>query len=62
MKRTKWLMVALSVVVVTASSISKAGDDVTVGATADFFDRYVWRGQDLVDDMWYAGVGFVKEF
>ena len=55
-------MVALSVVVVTASSISKAGDDVTVGATADFFDRYVWRGQNLVDDMWYAGVGFVKEF
>ena len=28
----------------------KAEDEVSIGATADLFSKYVWRGQNLVDD------------
>lgn len=33
-----------------AVSVASAEDDVTVGVTADFFSKYVWRGQNVVDD------------
>ena len=28
----------------------RAEDDFSIGVTADFFSKYVWRGQNLVDD------------
>ena len=52
MRKIKGLMVAFSVVVFISGSIVKAGADekVTVGVSADFYEKYVWRGQNLVDD------------
>ena len=28
----------------------KAGDGISIGTSADFYSKYVWRGQNLVDD------------
>jgi len=52
MKKFKCLMVGLSVVMFMGGSLVKADaeDRVTVGISADFFEKYVWRGQHLVDD------------
>jgi hypothetical protein len=63
MKKIKCLMVAWTVVVCMGGGISKADADekVTVGGSADFYEKYVWRGQDLVDDWVFqpgASVGY----
>lgn len=52
MRKLKCLMVTASVVVFISGSILKAEDEekVTVGVSSDYFGKYVWRGQDLVDD------------
>ena len=46
--------IGLAVVVLSAASLAgaavKADDGLIVGATADFYSKYVWRGQNLVDD------------
>jgi len=50
MRRSKRLVVMLGVVALVGSSVLKAGDGVSVEASADFFNKYIWRGQNLVDD------------
>lgn len=52
MRNIKCLMVGFSVVVFLGGRLVKAeaDDKVTVGVSADFFEKYVWRGQHLVDD------------
>ena len=63
MKKIKGLMVAMSVVVCMGGGLLKADadDKVTVGVSADFYGKYVWRGQDLVDGWVFqpgASVGY----
>jgi hypothetical protein len=56
MKKLKCLMVGFSVMVCMRGGSLKADtneEKVTVGVSADFYDKYVWRGQDLVDDWVY---------
>ncbi|HUV63984.1 MAG TPA: hypothetical protein VMW24_08805 [Sedimentisphaerales bacterium] len=59
--KSKCLIAAAAIAVSIGVSALKAADNVTVGATADFFGKYVWRGQNLVDD-WVlqpgAGIGY----
>ncbi len=50
MRKNKHLIGAAIVAVFVSASTLKAQDEVAVGATADFFSKYVWRGQNLVDD------------
>ena len=52
MRKIKCLMVGLSVVMFMGGSIvlADAEEKVTVGVSADFYEKYVWRGQHLVDD------------
>ena len=52
MKKVRCLVVGFVVMVFMGRGIVKAGADeeVTVGVSADFFEKYVWRGQHLVDD------------
>jgi len=52
MRKIKCLMVGFSVVMCMGGSIVQAVTDekVTVGVSADFYEKYVWRGQHLVDD------------
>ena len=45
-KVVSWVVVAL----LGFSTVGLAEGDVSVGVTADFFSKYVWRGQNLVDD------------
>jgi len=50
MKKIKWTLVVLFFAALISNRTLKAGDDVSIGATADLFSKYVWRGQNLVDD------------
>jgi hypothetical protein len=50
MIQIKCTLVALCLVTLMSNRTSKAEDNVSIGATADFFSKYIWRGQDLVDD------------
>ena len=49
MKNTKKWM-AMICIVVLFETIVLAQDDVTVDITADYFGKYIWRGQNLDDD------------
>jgi len=49
MKRAKVMCAAASVLVIFCGS-ALAQDEISFEATADFFNKYVWRGQNLVDD------------
>jgi len=40
----------VAAMVFSAVPAAMAGDDVTFGVAADFFSKYVWRGQNVVDD------------
>ncbi len=42
--------ICVAVVVLGLSTVSLAAGDVTVGVGADFMSKYVWRGQNLVDN------------
>jgi hypothetical protein len=44
----KWM--AMICIVVLFETIVLAQDDVTVDITADYFGKYIWRGQNLDDD------------
>ncbi len=46
-KRLLWSVAAMVLGAVTAAC---AEDKVTVGLSADLFSKYVWRGQNIVDD------------
>ena len=50
MKQIKFTLVVLCLATLMSNRTMKAEDDVSIGASADLFRKYVWRGQDLVDD------------
>jgi hypothetical protein len=49
MKQLKGTLVVLCLTTLASSQSLKAKDDLTVGISADFFSKYLWRGQNLVD-------------
>jgi hypothetical protein len=50
MKQIKFTLVVLAFAVLASNRPLKAEDEISVGTSADFLSKYVWRGQDLVDD------------
>ena len=48
MRKSK-VVLAVTVVMLGMVGTGWAQDEVSVGVTADFFSKYVWRGQNLVD-------------
>ncbi|MFH1719313.1 MAG: hypothetical protein ABIF19_18320 [Planctomycetota bacterium] len=50
MRESKPLAVVFSVMAFLGTSALRANEDVSVEASADFFGKYVWRGQNIVDD------------
>jgi hypothetical protein len=50
MKEIKYILVVLCLATFAGNNTFKAEDDVSIGATADLFSKYIWRGQNLVDD------------
>lgn len=50
MRQIKCTMVVMCFATLFNCQILKAEDDISIGASADFFSKYVWRGQYLVDD------------
>ena len=43
-------MAVLFIAVLMSNRTLKAEDEVSIGASADIFSKYVWRGQNLVND------------
>ncbi|UCC98096.1 MAG: hypothetical protein JSW66_19895 [Phycisphaerales bacterium] len=61
MRTGKWLIAAAAMAAFMGAETVKAQDEATVGATADFLGKYLWRGQNLVDDRVLqsgAGIGY----
>jgi len=58
---TKKVLWCVAVMTWSSMNVALAEDKVTVGLTADLFSKYVWRGQDIVDN-WVlqpsAGIGY----
>ena len=50
MARLKVLWCAVAAMVLGTVPAVTAEDDVTFGVAADFFSKYIWRGQNVVDD------------
>ncbi len=50
MRQIKCTLVVMCLATLMSNGALKAEDDVSIGATADIFSKYVWRGQNLVDD------------
>src|SRR4030042_1236551 len=50
MRKIKCTLVVLFLVTLMSNRAVKAEGDVSIGVTADLFSKYVWRGQNLVDD------------
>jgi hypothetical protein len=50
MRKIKCTLVVFYLATLMSNQTLKAEDNVSVGVSADFFSRYVWRGQNLVDD------------
>lgn len=50
MKEIRLTVTVLCLATLMNSRILKADDEVSIGASADIFSKYVWRGQNLVDD------------
>jgi hypothetical protein len=50
MKQFKFTLVVLGFAMLASNRPLKAEDGLSVGTSADFLSKYVWRGQDLVDD------------
>ena len=46
----KWALVCGALAMVLLSSMAAAEDDISFELTADFYSKYVWRGQLLNDD------------
>lgn len=46
-KRVVWCVAA---VIVGSVPAAMAAEDVSVGVAADFYSKYIWRGQNVVDD------------
>lgn len=50
MNKYKSAFIVLCITTLISAASLKAEDQVSVGASADVMSKYVWRGQDLVDD------------
>lgn len=50
MRQIKCTLVVLFLATLMSNGALKAGDEVSIGASADLFSKYVWRGQNLLDD------------
>lgn len=50
MKKINCTLVVFCLATSMSNRTLKAEDEVSIGATADIFSKYVWRGQNLVDD------------
>ena len=50
MKEIKPTLTLLCLASLMSNRMLKAEDEVSIGASADIFSKYVWRGQNLVDD------------
>ena len=55
MKLTKIFMIAVFVLSIAAPAYSEGelsllGDKLSIDVTADYFGKYIWRGQNLSDD------------
>jgi hypothetical protein len=50
MKQIKCTLIVLCLATLMSNGTLKAEDEVSVGASADLLSKYVWRGQNLVDD------------
>ena len=50
MRKIKCTMVVMFLATLMSNQAIKAEDEVSAGVSADFFSKYVWRGQNLVDD------------
>ena len=50
MKEIKIKLTVLCLATFINTATLKGGDDVSIGASADIMSKYVWRGQNLVDD------------
>jgi hypothetical protein len=49
MRQFKVMLVVLCLATLASNQSLKAKDDLSVGTSADFFSKYIWRGQNLVD-------------
>jgi hypothetical protein len=50
MKNIKLTLTIMCLITVMSNRTLKAEDKVNIGASADILSKYVWRGQNLVDD------------
>lgn len=50
MRKNKRLVVMVGMAVLFAGSALQADENVAVDTSADFFNKYIWRGQNIVDD------------
>jgi len=50
MKQINCTLVVLFLMALMSNRTLKAQDEVSIGASTDLFSKYVWRGQNLVDD------------
>lgn len=50
MRQIKCTLIVMCLATLMSNQTLKAEDDISIGASADFFSKYVWRGQNLVDD------------
>lgn len=50
MKEIKLTLAVLCLTTMVSNELTKAEDIVSIGASADISSKYVWRGQNLVDD------------
>jgi len=46
----KYILIVMFLVTLFSYEKLKAEEDISIGSSADFFSKYVWRGQNLVDD------------
>ncbi len=49
MKKAKWLLIVLSIMVFIEGTVL-AEDEIGLELTTDFYGKYIWRGQNLTDD------------
>jgi hypothetical protein len=49
-KKVAWCVMAAASLCVSSLGLAGEEDGVSVGVAADLFSKYVWRGQNLVDD------------
>ena len=49
MKKAKWLVIVLNLAVF-GTGAAFADDEIGFELTADYFGKYIWRGQNLSDD------------